>query len=372
MLSSPPDIFGIPEILQQVISELPPLDIIRCQRVNSTWQKFINDSPLLQYKAWLRDDYPDATQHVRPDDLIPEYDRWAAWHDRWAAEHADISEDDELGDEKPGSEDIEIPDLFEEDPETGIDLGNKDVEMEDAEEGEDTDSYTTEFDKERIYESKRLVYNISKHFHPIVVARFMEDVPSPSSHHYDPLQDMKQWGFGGSLHFRPVLIRALMRWYEIHKSSETKWGHMSLCRPPSRRISLETPCSDDAGIPFTLEARLDEERHGIRYDSDYRHHDYVAYKNPGEPLMLTLSDLMANLSQMWDEWIDSEHEIHYLSHDGSGCDYDKGIPGTGCLNSDAEDEDDDDDEGEEWERETFGFKMSMEEHIDQAVMEASE
>ncbi|KAH7387006.1 hypothetical protein DE146DRAFT_759405 [Phaeosphaeria sp. MPI-PUGE-AT-0046c] len=58
-------VFSVIEILQQILCELPPLDIIRCQRMNSIWKQLIADSPLLQYQAWLRDDVSDPAYRVR-------------------------------------------------------------------------------------------------------------------------------------------------------------------------------------------------------------------------------------------------------------------------------------------------------------------
>jgi hypothetical protein len=58
-------VFHIPELLEHILSELPPLDIIRYQSVNYTWQRLIADSPLLQYKAWLRRDCLDPAHEVQ-------------------------------------------------------------------------------------------------------------------------------------------------------------------------------------------------------------------------------------------------------------------------------------------------------------------
>lgn len=53
------------EILEQILSRLPPLDIIRCKQVDRTWCALITHSPLLQYKSWLRNDCPDPTRRTK-------------------------------------------------------------------------------------------------------------------------------------------------------------------------------------------------------------------------------------------------------------------------------------------------------------------
>ncbi|KAJ4348859.1 uncharacterized protein N0V89_010238 [Didymosphaeria variabile] len=303
-------VFYIPELLEHIISELPPFDIIHYQRVNRTWHKLIADSPLLQYKAWLRNDFPDPTQHVQPDDLIP----------------------------KLSADDPNYP-------------------------------YASKAAKD--YDTKRYIYNISKHLHPIIMANIMKDVPYDPSLSFDPAQDMDTWGFGGYFSFRPVLLRALRQWCEAHKSSEHVWGHISLYRPEARRINWDVSCSDDASIPFSLEARCNDDPNASRYSSDLIENETVVNKRPGEPLFLTLGDLFGRLDRLWNRWIDGERETHYLSHDGAGCDYDYGLPDYCLESSDEEDEDDEKDEDEKMERHKFGVKMTEEEHIDACVERAS-
>jgi hypothetical protein len=65
---------------------------------------------------------------------------------------------------------------------------------------------------------------------------------------------------------------------------------------------------------------------------------------------------MNGLDSAWENWIESEEDEHYFSHDGAGCDLDQGIPGKGCLES-----------AEMEEKPTFGTMMTMEEHIEQAI-----
>jgi hypothetical protein len=302
------DVFSIAEILQQILSELPPLDIIRYERVNSTWRKLITGSPLLQYKSWLRNDYPDPAHHVRADDLIPEYTD----HDH---------------------------------------------------------------DTEKDYENKRYIYNLSKHLNPIVVARIMQHPPEDPRFSFDPLSCMDKDGFGGYLNFCAILLRDLMQWYKNNKATEHIWGHMSLFRPDARRVSWETPTSGGAGIPFILEAVRTKNPDAKRYRAAYMRGISVN-KKTGKPLILTLSDLMGRLDDAWDAWIESEREEHYCSHDGGVCDFDQGIPSERCLESENEEDevekhDDEDEENEEGEETTSGTKMTMEEHIERAVIEAS-
>jgi hypothetical protein len=289
-MSAHSDIFSIVEILQAVLSELPPLDIIRCQRVSSTWKTVITDSPLLQYKAWLRNDCPDPSYRIRADDLLPESD------------------------------------------------------------------YPTK----QAYDTKRYNYNVSKHLHPIVVARIMEHPPDDPRFEFDPLQNMQEDGFGGYLNFRPVLLRDLMRWYERHKATEHIWGSMSLYRPDARKVCWELPDSEVASIPVNFEAvSVTAEVYSCLY-TGYR---WEVNKAPGQALVLTVGDLMKKLDYAWNEWLDSEREVHYRSHDCDSCDFDKGIPGEGCL--------DRDDDKKSSPRPTFGEKMTMEEYIERAMTEAS-
>lgn len=302
-------IFSLAEILQQVLSELPPLDIIKCRRVNSFWQRLIDDSPLLQYKSWLRNDYPDPAHHVSAYDLMPELDRYAPgyhWEDEANAE----------------------------------------------------------------YETRRFYYNVSKHLNPIVVACIAELNPTKLEYWFSPIDDMKEAGFGGYMHFPPSLLRALMQWRDRNKSSQHVWGNMSLYRPNARKVRWEIPTSGGAGIPFHLEAVRNDDRGAETYSSDYIGNEVLVNKVSGKPLNLTLNDLMGRLDVEWERWIDSEHEEHYLSHDGGVCDFEMGIPGEGCLESDDGEDDEDDDE-EDCRRETSGCKLTMEEHIEQAIEAAS-
>jgi hypothetical protein len=281
-MSATSTVLGLPETLQQILSELPPFDIIRCQRVNRTWHRYITDSPLLQYKAWLRNDYPDPIHHVKPDDLMVEDDSSAT----------------------------------------------------------------------KDYETKRYLYNIAKHLNPVIVARIMEDVPRDPRFSFEPDKDIETHGFGGYFNFRPVLLQALVRWYNANKTSESKWSHLSLFRPEARRIAWEVPSSDDSSSPFRLEAKLNDDLDAKRHKKDYMGHDYVVNKRPGEPLFLTLDDLLANVEHLWEHWLDSERETHYLSHDSGGCDSYLGLPDS-CISSNSDEENDED---EDEEMEEFGGK----------------
>jgi hypothetical protein len=314
-MSAASTVFSIAELLQQILSELPPLDIIRCQRVDSTWKKLIVGSPLLQYKAWLHNDFPDPAHYIRADDLLPEY---------------------------------------------------RDLD------GDKEEDYKTKCDKEGSYERKRYNYNVSKHLNPIVVAMIMQHPPDSPSNSFDPLKKMDEDGFGGYFSFRPILLRDLMQWYERNKTTEHIWGQMSLYRPDARRIDWSLPLTSCAGLRLEIEAVRTEDPNAEVYSTDFGGIEVRVNKKPGEPLVLKLSDLMGLLDVTWKRWIESEHEEHYLSHDGAGCDFDMGIPGHECLESDEEEDGEDGEEGEEEEKgETFGCKMSMESHIDWAVISAS-
>ncbi|KAF2638702.1 hypothetical protein P280DRAFT_520148 [Massarina eburnea CBS 473.64] len=71
-MSAVSEVLGVTELFEQILSELPPLDIIRYQRVSRTWQNLIVESPLLQYKTWQRKDHSNP---VKADDLIPDLER---------------------------------------------------------------------------------------------------------------------------------------------------------------------------------------------------------------------------------------------------------------------------------------------------------
>jgi hypothetical protein len=127
--------------------------------------------------------------------------------------------------------------------------------------------------------------------------------------------------------------------------------------------------TSDAGIPLNFEAVRNEDPDAGKNSMVYFGNDVQFIKRPGQPLFLTLSDLMGRLDAAWLRWVESEHEEHYFSHDGEGCDFDQGIPPENCLVSDnEEDGEEGHDEGEE--EMTFGTKMTMKEHIDRAVFAA--
>lgn len=281
-------VFSIIEILQQILCELPPLDIIRCQRVNSTWKQLISDSPLLQYQAWLRNDCSDPAYRIRADDFDPSV-------------------------RKPKEE---------------VD-----------------------------YNTRRYLSNVSRHLHPVILVNVMKHLPKDPRYSFDPVPRSKKDGFGGYFNLRPVLLRDLMQWYERNKATEHIWGGMSLYRPDARKVDWSMPDSEDAGITVQLKAvaRKDGDPTFAGFHGWY----FDVIKEPGQPLVLTLGDLMKKLDWAWTRWMDSEHEVHYLSHDGEGCNFDRGIPGQGCL-----------EEAEEYR--TFGTKLTMEEHIEQAIAKASE
>ena len=316
-MSATSHVLSITEILQQILSFLPPLDIIQAQRVCRTWQKLITDSPLLQYKSWLRSDYSDPAHRILATDIFPEQDR--------------------LGDE-------------------------------------------WDYEDEVAYETKRFRRNIANHVNPIVAAKILENPPDDPRNCFHPEENMEQDGFGGYLHFTPLILRELLGWYKKHESSEHVWGHMSLLRPDARKISWSIPTSGGAGIPFHLEAYRDDDPDAGTYSRNGFGNGVRVNMGPERALILTLSDLMGRLESEWEGWIESEHEEHYLSHDGGVCDYDQGIPAERCLRSDDEDENEGmngepesgDEEDEESDRmETSGYKMTMEEHIEQAIMAAS-
>jgi hypothetical protein len=216
--------------------------------------------------------------------------------------------------------------------------------------------------RRREHEMKRFIYDVSTHLNPIVVARIMQNLPEDPQYQID--DDL-------NLSLRAVLIRDLRQWYVRNRSSEHIWGNMSLYRPETRRIEWEISTSGDAGVSFHIEVAREEDFRGWTGHSSTR---TQIKKDLGQPLVFTLSDLMGKLDQAWEAWIDAETDEHYLSHDGAGCDFDLGIPGTGCLDPPKdEDEDSEEEEGEEeeYESETFGCRMTMEKHIERAMWAAS-
>ncbi|KAF2447899.1 hypothetical protein P171DRAFT_429495 [Karstenula rhodostoma CBS 690.94] len=245
-------VFCIPKLLEPILSKLPPLDIIRYQSVNHTWHRLIADSPLLQYKAWLRADCPVPTQEVQNDDFEGAFRNW--------------------------------------------------------EQQVDDDAYV----------ERAVVYNISKHLNPVLVRCFMQHMPTKLRFVY----------FDDYLSLNPACLRALMYWYEAHKERENVWGHMALCRPDVSAIRWGTGASDDSGIPLELEALHDEDA-----DSSYKIsllRRGQAYKRPGEPLVLTLRDLMRSVKWQWKRWLESEMKLHDRRH-GRGCDHAGGLPQERCF-----------------------------------------
>lgn len=296
------NIFAVVEILEKILSELPPLDIIQCQRVTSTWRELITTSPLLQYQTWLRNDILDPAYHIRPEDFI--------------------------ADDKYGHYSVDAHAQF-------------DV---------------------------RYKNNISRHVHPIVVARELESASPDAS--FDPLRHMEKDGFGGHFTFRPIVIHDLMVWYEKHKATEHIWGSMSLCRPDARVIHWEASDSTGNIVPrMKLQAvRTDESGTGD-FAAKQEGDGTVIYKRYPQPLVLTLSDLMRWLNYAWHLWIEQEHGEHDRWHEGGGgCMGNKGIPRDDCLRSD--------DEGDGTDPDyvpcaKYGPRMTMEEHIEEAMEAAS-
>ncbi|KAF2443280.1 hypothetical protein P171DRAFT_432576 [Karstenula rhodostoma CBS 690.94] len=294
-------VFGSPEILQQILSELPAFDIIRYQRVSRVWHKLIADSPLLQYKSWLRNEYPDPAQHVRDTDFIP-----------WDRKYPHGSE------------------------------------------------------AARDHETKRYLSNITRHLNPIIVGRALEDIPRNAGSCFDPIQDMDKDGFGGYFNFRPVHIQALCQWYEANKDTESRWGHLSLYRPETRKISWDVPCTDDSGLPFSLKAKSND-------DPDYTGNGVVVVnKRPGEPLFLTVGDLLANVGDLWEKWLDYERETHYLSHDGEGCDSSLGLPDDCISFDDNEDQEEDSKENKVLGTDRHIFEGISEYYIERCIRIASD
>lgn len=286
-MSAASNVFAIPELLEHILSELPPLDIIRYKRVCKSWKQLISDSPLLQYRTWMRNDYVET---VAPDDLIPEL-------------HWQMPEYKEIKADKS---------------------------------------------KEADYHRRRYIYNVSRHLNPIVVSRIMKNMPQDPRFSFDPEPRNEGESYGGYFNLRPVLLRDLVQWYEKNKDTEDNWGHMPLYRPESQKIRWSVPCSDDAGIPFELQAKAGS-------------------------LGLTMKDLMDNVGSLWWRWKESEVQIHYLSHDAGYCDFDQGFPER-CLDSDDEEEEEVDEDDEDYcgKEEKLGVKRTVEEHLEQCVKKASD
>ncbi|KAH7381434.1 hypothetical protein DE146DRAFT_286059 [Phaeosphaeria sp. MPI-PUGE-AT-0046c] len=179
---------------------------------------------------------------------------------------------------------------------------------------------------------------------------------------------MSKDGFGGYLEFRPIVIRDLTRWYKKHKATEHIWGSLSLYRPDARVIRWETIDSTGNKIPrCKLEAVRNRNPDAGSWPAKHGSNGTRIYKPPGQPLILTLSDLMGWLDHAWRRWINSEHEEHDRWHDnGAGCMGDQGIPRERCLRSGNGTDDVDDVPCEK-----FGPRMTMDEHIDMMLEAAS-
>jgi hypothetical protein len=308
MASAVSNVLGIPELLRQILSSLPPLDIVRIQLVCRTWHNLISTSPLLQYRSWLSSSYP-GPERVTFADTIPEL----TWEQKSS--------------------------LF-------------------------WSEYEEMMDKQTEYEVNRFLHNVSTHLNPVLVHIIMKHVPNNPTYCFE-MKPPEHEGALSYFSFRPDILRDCVKWYEHHKDSQEHWGGMSLYRPDLKSVQWEIPCSDDSGIPVHMGAADGAER-------------------------LTLKDLMTDVDRLWYRWKDSERETHYLSHDAGECDLDMGFP-EHCLESsdeeedegenedkdEDEDDDDDDDEEEEEEEEEggmklmkMGVKMSVEEHLEQAIQRA--
>lgn len=259
--ASTSSVLHVAELLELILAELPPVDIFRCQRVNKSWYNLITQSTLLQYKSWLRDDHPDSAHRVRVDDLVLELDE-----------------------------------------ETKGELDYEEVEK---------------------YESEAFEYNTSRHLHPVIAARVNGgyNTELEDSILIDPNQDPRH-GFQASLPMNPMIIREILNWYEQHKGSERKWGHISLFRPEVYMVCWGLSFSDKGGM--SIEVRAKE-------NSD---HQEMTGRSTGS--VLTVGEFVRRLSKIWEAWIEEEHEVHYLSHDGPACDLDRGIPPEECLRQEFE------------------------------------
>lgn len=301
IMSAASHVADVPELLEQILSHLPPLDVIRLERVSRTWHYLITKSPLLRYTTWRSNSYPGTTKpKVIPSSQFPEPER-------------DESESDE-------------------------------------------------------YHLKDYLYKVSTHLHPVFVSCILKAVPADPRFSFR-LPGEERSDDIGYFSLRPKLLRELVRWYKLNSGTEAQWGGMSLYRLGMRQVAFEIPLSDGAGIPFHLEATHEKHPWGQKGKWGDKRWGKIG-KEPGEELFVTLGDVLREVEGQWDEWLDGEVEVHYLSHDEGPCDYDRGMPGDGCLESGDEDDDDDDEDGGS--KEKMGYKMTKEEHIDAIVDKASD
>ncbi|KAF2650646.1 hypothetical protein K491DRAFT_125434 [Lophiostoma macrostomum CBS 122681] len=288
MESATSNVLGVPELLQNILSALPPLEILRMQRVCRTWKTLINTLPLLQYLSWMDSSYT-RSHRVTSADTIPELttkQKSSIFHGEY------------------------------QDP-----------------------------DKQAEYEKKRFCHNMATHINPVLANFIIRHVPENPQFGFDV-----KWNDNGTsceirYSLRPDVLRECVKWYEKHGDAEERWGGMSLCRPDLKSVKWELLCSDDSSIPVELQAD-----------------DGVG--------RLTLKDLMVRVDGLWKRWVNSEHETHYLSHDAGECDLDMGFP-EHCLGSSDEGEDGSED-GEDGEgRIRIGTMRTVEEHLEQAIRNAS-
>ena len=203
-------------------------------------------------------------------------------------------------------------------------------------------------EKQNTYEQERFRYNVSTHLNPVLVRIIMKHVPDDPRFCFD----LEPKSYGGDergpyYSFRPDVLRDCLHWFEKHEDSMDQWGGMSLYRPDVKKINWEIPCSDDSGIPVQIEATPGD----------------------GDEGKVTLEDLMTQVGYLWLRWQESETETHYLSHDAGECDLDQGFPQY-CLESSDDEEGDEDDEDEDCKRIKLGTKMTLEEHLEQAIRNA--
>ncbi|OAF98537.1 uncharacterized protein CC84DRAFT_1223714 [Paraphaeosphaeria sporulosa] len=133
-MSASSTVFGIPELLQQIASESPPLDLIHYHRV-SRWQ---NSSRTLRSCSTSLDrkTLTYSVPRVKVDDLMPEVDFW-------------------------------------------------------------NPACPSNPEAETAYQTKRYLCNIVKHLNLIIAASILEDVSKDPRYSFDPMQNMDYGGFRG-------------------------------------------------------------------------------------------------------------------------------------------------------------------------------
>ncbi|KAH9884752.1 hypothetical protein F4778DRAFT_762483 [Xylariomycetidae sp. FL2044] len=175
MTSAAAKVLAITELLELILSELPPLALIRSQAVCRTWQQLIANSPMLEYAMWMtfETDYPHPASD---DDLIPPLKLTPEQEDRSSAAFVDD-------------------------------------------------------DARQAYDRKRYISNISRHLNPIIVQIVLKHLPEHTHVEFDWKHSVGLKMMANRFHLHADVLYGLIDWSLEHQGSINHWRHMSLMSP---------------------------------------------------------------------------------------------------------------------------------------------